>query len=338
MSLSSQSTTMKTVCRMLFFALAGMTGLAFGPVQKSIPHLVLVMEGVNVRLQPQVDGLRDGLEELKYVRGENLAWKLVEGGTQDELRSKLKSLIQLEKVDLLVTLGTSETAIAKEIAPHFPIVFLPASNPIKSGFVQSLARPGANLTGLTFFTDSQSVGKQLQIFKQVVPSLRKVWAVFDDRMKSAATRESSNRLTTVAPWLGIELAAQPVTSTDEAARKISSLSSSGMSSGVFVLCSGLFKQLDGLVLAAMKRKLPLFGCNAFQVAEQNVLVSYAPDLYFLGYRGASFVDRMLKGAKPRDLPVETPRKFELVINNKTAGEIGLRIAPEILMLADRVFK
>jgi putative ABC transport system substrate-binding protein len=329
---------MKTICRSLFFALAGMMGLALGPIQKSIPQLGLVMEGVNVRLQPQVDGLRDGLEELKYVRGENLEWKLVEGGTQDELRSKLKGLIQLQKVDLLVTLGTSETAIAKEVAPHLPILFLPASNPIKSGFVQSLARPGTNLTGLTFFTDSQGVGKQLEVFKQVVPSLRKVWTVFDDRMKSSANRESSKRLTAVAPWLGIELAEQPVTSTDEASRKIASLSGAEMSSGVFILCSGLFKHLEGLVSAAMKRKLPLFGCNAFQVAEQNVLLSYAPDLYSLGYRGAWFVDRILKGAKPRDLPVETPRKFELVINNKTAGDIGLRIAPEILMLADRVFK
>ena len=92
-----------------------------------------------------------------------------------------------------------------------------------------------------------------------------------------------------------------------------------MSAGVFVFCSGLFKDVEGLAAAATKRKLPLFGCNAFQVAEQNVLLSYAPDLYSLGYRGAWFVDRILKGAKPQDLPVETPRKFELVINNKVAA-------------------
>ena len=127
-------------------------------------------------------------------------------------------------------------------------------------------------------------------------------------------------------------------STAEAARKIASLANPGMSAGVFVYCSGLFKDVEGLAAAATKRKLPLFGCNAFQVAEQNVLLSYAPDLYSLGYRGAWFVDRILKGAKPQDLPVETPRKFELVINNKTAVDIGLKIPPEMLMLADRVFR
>src|SRR5688500_11698438 len=180
---------MKTGCRILFFTLAGMMGLALGPVQKSIPQLGVVMEGVNVRLQPQVDGLRDGLEELKYVRGENLEWKLAEGATQEELRSKLKALIQLQKVDLLVTLGSSETAIVKETAANIPTVFLPAADPIKSGFVRSLARPGTNITGLTSVTDSQSLGKQLEVYKQVVPSLRKVWIVFDDRIKSVVTSE-----------------------------------------------------------------------------------------------------------------------------------------------------
>jgi putative ABC transport system substrate-binding protein len=84
--------------------------------------------------------------------------------------------------------------------------------------------------------------------------------------------------------------------------------------------------------------LPLFGCNAFQVAEQNVLLSYAPDLYSLGYRGAWFVDRIFKGTKPQDLPVEVPRKFELVVNNRIAGEIGVKIPAGMLMLTDRVFR
>jgi putative tryptophan/tyrosine transport system substrate-binding protein len=129
-----------------------------------------------------------------------------------------------------------------------------------------------------------------------------------------------------------------VTSTEEAARKILSLSYPATSGGIFVFCSGLFKSLEELARVATKQKLPLFGCNAFQVAEQNVLISYAPDLYSLGYRGAWFVDRIFKGTKPQDLPVETPRRFELVVNNKIAGEIGLKIPPGMLMLADRVFR
>jgi len=331
--------TTKTVCCMLLLALAAAMGLGIGPAKKPGPlHVAIVMEGRNIRLQPQVNGLRDGLEELKYIEGENLNWQRIDGGSNEELRGTLKSLLQRQRVDVLVTLGTTETNIAKDIAPSTPMVFLPAADPVKSGFVRSLASPGTNLTGLTFFTDSENLGKQLEVFKQVVPSLDRVGVLFDGRLKSPALGESWKRLAVVASWLGIHLIELPVTSSAEASRKIASLPNPAMRGGVFVFCSGLFKDAEGLAAAAMKRKLPLFGCNAFQVAEQNVLLSYAPDLYSLGYRGAWFVDRIFKGAKPQDLPVETPRKFELVINSKVASEIGLKIAPEMLMLADRVFR
>jgi putative tryptophan/tyrosine transport system substrate-binding protein len=329
----------KTFCRLLFLTLAALTGLGIGPGQSpGTRYVVIVMEGRNVRLQPQINGLRDGLEELKYVEGENLNLRRVDGETREELRANLKSLLQIRRFDAIVPLGTTETNVAKEVAPNIPTVFLPAADPVKSGFVHSLASPGTNLTGLTFFTDSENLGKQLEVFKQVVPSLNKVGVLFDGRLKLAGFGENWKRLTVVASWLGINLTELPVTSSVEVSRKVAALPNSGMSGGVFVFCSGLFKDVEGLAAAATKRKLPLFGCNAFQVAEQNVLLSYAPDLYSLGYRGAWFVDRIFKGARPQDLPVETPRKFELVINNKTAGEVGVRIPPEMLMLADRVFR
>jgi ABC-type uncharacterized transport system substrate-binding protein len=327
-----------TFWHMVFFSLAAMLALGMGPAQKrDTLDVVIVMEGRNIRLQPQVNGLRDGLEELKYIEGENLNWQRIDG-TSEELRANLKLLLQRQRMDVLVTLGTTETNVAREIAPNIPMVFLPAADPVRSGFVHSLASPGTNLTGLTFFTGSENLGKQLEVFKQVVPSLDKVGILFDARLKPSALSESWRRLAVVATWLGIHLIEWPVTSSAEAARKISSLPNPAMSGGVFVFCSGMFKDAEGLAAAATKRKLPLFGCNAFQVAEQNVLLSYAPDLYSLGYRGAWFVDRIFKGAKPQDLPVETPRKFELVINNRVASEIGLKIAPEMLMLADRVFR
>lgn len=327
------------ICRIFFLVLAAMIGLGMGPAKKpGLLHVVIVMEGRNIRLQPQINGLRDGLEELKYAQGENLIWQRIDGRTSEELRANLESLLQRQPVDVLVTLGTTETNVAKDVAPKIPMVFLPAADPVKSGFVRSLASPGTNLTGLTFFTGNENVGKQLEVFKQVVPSLNGVGVLFDARLKSSAFAESWKRLVVVASWLGIHLTEVPLMSAAEVSKKIVSLPSPANSSGLFVLCSGLFKDAGEIAAAAIKRKLPLFGCNAFQVAEQNVLLSYAPDLYSLGYRGAWFVDRILKGAKPQDLPVETPRKFELVINNKVAGEIGLKIAPEMLMLADRVFR
>ncbi len=329
----------KTNWRLFILALAGMIGLGMGPVQTpSILRVVMVMEGRNIRLQPQINGLRDGLEELNYIEGENLNLRQVDGSTNEELRANLKSLLQIRRSDIIVPLGTSETVVAREVAPDIPMVFLPAADPVNSGFVHSLASPGTNLTGLTFFTGSENLGKQLEVFKQVVPSLDKVGILVDGRLKSAVLTESWKRLAVVASWLGIRLIELPVTFTAEASRKIASLPNLARNTGVFVFCSGLFKDAEDLSTAATNRKLPLFGCNSFQVAEQNVLLSYAPDLYSLGYRGAWFVDRIFKGAKPQDLPVETPRKFELVINNKIAGEIGLKISPEILMLADRVFR
>jgi putative tryptophan/tyrosine transport system substrate-binding protein len=330
---------MKSSCRTVLLLLAALTGLGLGPGSTPGPlRVMIVMEGSNIRLQPQINGLRDGLEEFGYAEGENLHWQQVEGGTQDELRANLKSRLEKQPVDVIIALGTTETNVAKEIAPKIPTVFLPAADPVKSGFVRSLASPGTYLTGLSFFMGSESVGKQLEVFKQFVPALRKVGVVFDSRLKSAGLSDSWNRFAAVAAWLGVSLTELPVTSTAEASRKIVSLPHRGTGAGIFVFCSGLFKSLAEMAAAATKEKLPLFGCNAFQVAEQNVLLSYAPDLYSLGYRGAWFVDRIFKGTKPQDLPVETPRKFELVVNNRVAGEIGLKIPPGMLMLTDRVFR
>ncbi|HEY7319178.1 MAG TPA: ABC transporter substrate-binding protein [Candidatus Binatia bacterium] len=330
---------MRASRHIFFLTLAAIMGLGIGPVQKPAPlRVMIVMEGRNIKLQPQVNGLRDGLEELKYVEGENLNWQQIDGGTSDEIRANLGAALERQRMDVLVTLGTTETSVAKEVAPNIPTVFLPAADPVKSGFARSLSSPGANLTGLTFFTDAENLGKQLEVFKQVVPSLNKVGVLFDARLKSSAFSASWKRFSVVASWLGIHLSELPVMSSAETGSQIAALPNPAMSAGIFVFCSGLFKDVEGAAAAAMKRKLPLFGCNAFQVAEQNVLLSYAPDLYSLGYRGAWFVDRIFKGARPRDLPVETPRRFELVINSKVASETGLKISPGMLMLADRVFR
>jgi ABC-type uncharacterized transport system substrate-binding protein len=232
---------------MVFFSLAAMLALGIGPAQKrDTLDVVIVMEGHNIRLQPQVNGLRDGLEELKYVEGESLNWQRIDGGTSEELRANLKSLLQRQRVDVLVTLGTTETNVAKDIAPKIPMVFLPAADPVKSGFVHSLASPGTNLTGLTFFTDSENLGKQLEVFKQVIPSLDKVGVLFDGRLRSSALTESWNRFAVVASWLRIHLSEMPVTSVAQASNKIASLPNPAMRAGVFVFCSGLFKDAEGL--------------------------------------------------------------------------------------------
>jgi putative ABC transport system substrate-binding protein len=214
---------------------------------------------------------------------------------------------------------------------------MPATDPVQSGFVSSLAAPRTNLTGLTYFIDSESVGKQLEIFKQIVPSLRQVVALTDGRPNGGMNDQLRARLKLTAARLGVELSELAASSTAGASNDLMSIFKRAAGAGVFVVCTGLFRSLGDLAAAAAKLRAPLFGCSAAQVAEQKVLMTYAPDLYAIGYRGAWYVDRILKGARPHTLAVETPRKFDLVINRKTAQEIGLKVPPELLMLADRVF-
>jgi putative ABC transport system substrate-binding protein len=255
----------------------------------------------------------------------------------ERLRARLRDAIQRDAVDVIVTLGTAETAIAKDVTSRLPIVFLPAGDPLESGFVRSLATPETNLTGLTFFTGGENIGKQLETFKHVIPAIRHVAVLVDGRQHSGISSRFTKGLRSIASWLGIDLIEKPVTASAEAAQAITALYRQGNSTGVFIVCTGLFRDLESLAAVAIKRRMPLFGCSAAQVAEQKVLMTYAPDLYAMGYRGAWFVDRILRGAKPQALPVETPWKFELVINRTTAQQIGVTIPREILALSDRVF-
>jgi putative ABC transport system substrate-binding protein len=304
--------------------------------QAMLHRVVVLVTGGPTLIPPQLRGLRDGLEEAGYIEGKNLAIDLLQGEDYKSLDASLKRLMH-HRIDAIVTASAAETSIARGITNEIPIIFMPAGNPVALGFVKSLSKPGTNLTGLTFFRDFEDTGKQLQVFKQVVPALRKVTTFYDGRKENVFSSSSLEALKRVAAHLGIQLSEKPVASISEAERAIKLLPRT-TTSGVFLICGPMFRSLEKIAAIAVQKRLPLFGCAASQVAEENVLLTYAPDLYNMGYRGAWYVDRILKGAKPQDLPVENPAKFELTINLKTANEIGLTIPPDVLMLADRVFQ
>lgn len=283
---------------------------------------------------PQLKGLRDGLQEAGYIEGKNLILDLIVRKSHDGLRAVAHDYIK-QRVDAIVTTGGAETAIVKEATDKIPIIFMPAGEPVRSGFVRSLASPGTNLTGLTFYTDLEANGKQLEVFKEVVLGLRRVVVLYDNRKENPTPAMSLAAVRKVAAHLALQLVEIPVKSVAETEKTVSSLSKETMS-GVFIICGSLFSALKKIATIAIKKRLPLFGCGASQVAEERVLLTYAPDLYYIGYRGAWYVDRILKGAKPQHLPVETPTKFELVINLDTAKKIGLTIPPEVLIRADKV--
>ncbi len=322
---------MKTGLFLLFILLA--TSSFAGQRQ---PHVVILGIGKSATGLPQVRGLYDGLEEAGYLNGKNVNIENVRAEQADQLRDRLSGVVR-KTPDVIVATSANEAAIAKQVTSKTPIVFVPAIDPVGMGFVKSRARPSGNLTGLSFTRDVEDNGKQLAVFKQIAPALRKVMMFYDGQ---PATRTSSAILASVnrvAQNLKIQLGQNPAASAVDAAQILHSMPAKAVDA-VFLICSATFRGMTPLANRAAEKAVPLFGCTTTQVAEEGALMTYTPDIYYIGYRGAWYVDRILKGARPEELPVETPTKFELVINLKVSRRIGLTIPPEILILADKVFQ
>ncbi len=302
--------------------------------EKQAPHIALLRIGKQDVILPQVRGLYDGLEEAGYVEGKSLIIQNIRAENSDRLRAQLTDLAR-QKIDVIVATSANETTVARQVTSKIPIIFIPAIDPVGMGFVKSRARPDANLTGLSFTRGVDDSGKQLAVFKQIVPAMRRVTMFYDGQPMthtSPAIIESAHR---VAAKLKLELLQQAASSPVDAAHILHI--SNKITDGIFLICSATFRGLKPLADRAAEKRLPLFGCTATQVAEEGALMTYSPDIYYIGYRGAWYVDRILKGARPEQLPVEAPTRFELAVNLKTSRRIGLAIPPEILILVDKVF-
>jgi len=284
--------------------------------------------------RPQLQGLRDELKETGYIDGRNLRLDMRQLRSAEELRSLAKEFVK-HNVHVVVTTGNVETEVAKQIIRQLPIVFMPASDPISAGFVKSFARPGTNLTGIALIRDLDSYGKQLEVFKETVPSLSKLAVLYDARANASPYAQGLGQLKKVASRLFIAIDERPIREIWEAEKAVASLSKNTVD-GVFVLCSSLFGSgPEAIIARAIERKLPLFSCSW---THQGALVSFALDLYQVGRRGGWYVTRILNGAKPADLPVEVPLRYELTINLKTANAIGLEIPATVLQRADKVIR
>ena len=286
---------------------------------------------------PQIEGLRAGLKEAGYVEKKTLVLDIAAKETYEELRPIAKAYVE-KKLDVIVALGSTAPLLAKALTETIPIVFVGASDPIASGLVKSLARPEANVTGVARATDLEMQGKRLEIFKDAVPSSRRVAVLFNARGENPLHAESLKLLHKVAPALGLKLIEKPVKSPADIDRTLSTISKDS-TDGLFIICASIFRDsLKKLADFALGKRLPLSTCGARHVSDDGALLNYGADDYRLGLRGAWYVDRILKGAKPAELPVEQPTKFEFVINLKTAKQIGLTIPPNVLARADRVIR
>jgi putative tryptophan/tyrosine transport system substrate-binding protein len=317
----------------VFFVLIFANLLEAQPTTKIYRLGVLAPPG-KVEERAHIKGLRAGLKEAGYLEGKNLLLDLPNVTTYDELRPIARDYAE-KKINIIVTQGGTSTVIAQKLAANIPIVFVwGITDPKEVGLVDSLARPGTNITGITSFTGADIHGKRLELFKDAVPKLRRITVLYNDRGESLGHRKSLTVIRNIAPKLGLKPTERGIKSASEAIESIASVNKEN-TDAIFIISSGLFYEPCGTIIAmAVEKRLALYGCGA----EQGSLLSYEPDGYRTGQRGAWYVDNILKGTKPADLPVEQPTKFELVINLKTAKQIGLTIPPNVLARADRVIR
>jgi putative tryptophan/tyrosine transport system substrate-binding protein len=282
----------------------------------------------------RVEAFRQSLRKLGYVEGKNIfiEWRSADGKL-DRLPARAAELVHL-KVDIIVTGGRSATRAAKEATSTIPIVMTQETDPVANGFVASLARPGGNITGLSTLAPELS-GKQLELMKEIIPKLSRV-AVFG----SSTSPGNAQLLTEVelaARAFKVQLQYLDVLDPKDIETAFRA-ASNGRVDGVLVLNSAVFSsRRTQLVDLALKSRLPAIYWSS-DFVEDGGLMTYSTSVTDLNRRAATYVDKILKGAKPTDLPVEQPTKFELVINLKTAKQIGLTIPPNVLARADRVIK
>jgi putative ABC transport system substrate-binding protein len=282
----------------------------------------------------RTDAFRQGLRELGYVEGKNIVveYRYPEG-KPDRLPALATELVHL-KVDVIITSGPSVTRAAKEATVTIPIVMTNDNDPVGNGFVASLARPGGNITGLSTLGRELS-GKRLELLKQIVPRLSR--AAVLGTSTSPGNAQNLKEMELAAEVLAVKLqyldalAPKDIETAFRAAR-------TGRAEAILVLDSSVFgAQRTQIVGLAAKSRLPaIYHRSGF--VEAGGLMSYGVSFTDMDRPAATYVDRILKGAKPADLPVEQPKKFEFIINLKAAKQIGLTIPPNVLVRADKVIR
>jgi putative tryptophan/tyrosine transport system substrate-binding protein len=283
----------------------------------------------------RVEAFRQRLRELGYVEGQNITieyrWA---DGKFEQLSDLAVELVRL-KVDLIVAVVTQASLAAKQATGTIPIVMIGVSDPVGSGLILSLARPGANITGTSSMT-AEIVGKQLELFKETLPKISRVAALWNPAnpiFQAIQLKEAE----VAAKSLGVQLRILEARGPDEIDRAFAAVARE-RTRALLVLNDPVFtahrKRIADL---SARHRLPTVS-GTLEYPEAGGLMAYGPSFPEMYKRAAYYVDRILKGTKPADLPVEQPMKFELIINLKTAKQIGLTIPPEVLARANRLIK
>ena len=310
--------------------LLGAPGRAFPQKSEKLPRIGVLVSATPPH--PFADAFRRGLRPLGYVEGENIAieWRYTEGQS-DRAAALARELVQLG-VDVIVAHFTPAVRAAMVATQTIPIVMAPAGAPVQSGFVDSLAHPGGNVTGLSAM-DAELGGKRLQLLREVIPNLARVAALASSVSTDPFSRPFVDDMQAAATIAGIQLVPVPVNGPNDFENAFAAMTKAEAQA---VIVQGLFDQHRKIIIElAAKHHLPVMSGNR-ETAAAGGLISYSAKFAALYERAALYVDKILKGAKAADLPVEQPTSFEMVVNIKTARALGLTTSPLLLAEADEV--
>jgi putative ABC transport system substrate-binding protein len=314
---------------MIIFILGSVEGVVNAQPTGKIPKIGILADFVT----PQLDALRQGLRDLGYIEGQNLLieYRYAEG-RHERIPELVAELLDL-KTDLILTSGPI-TPNAAKIIKDVPVVFSISGDPVEAGIVASLARPGGNMTGMTFFA-SVLAGKRVELLKEAVPGTARIGVLANPNHagESLEFRETE----TAAKAMSVSIQRHTAQAADDFAGAFNAIAKQR--------ATAIITFPDALMLAHRKEiaefavKLRVASVGGWsQFADAGGLMTYGPNLFNSFKRLAFYIDKILKGSKPADLPVEQPTNLELVVNLKTAKQIGVSIPPSVLARADRVIK
>src|SRR5712691_11404084 len=297
-------------------------------------HRIGYLLGTTREQEPYVEGFLEGMRALGYVEGQNLVmeYRYAEG-QYERLPALAAELVRL-KVDVLLVVSTPAALAAKQATTTIPIVMMGGGDPVGSGLVASLARPGGNVTGLATL-DPEVVGKQLEFLKDVLPTVSRVAILWNPANPAHAlmVREAD----VAAQTLGVQLHRVEARGPEAFDRAFAAMTSAHAGALLVLGDAMFFEHRRRLIELAATSRLPTMH-NVREFVEAGGLICYGVSQPDQWRRAATYVDKILKGAKPADLPVEQPTKFELIINLKTAEALGLTIPPTLLFQADEVIQ
>jgi putative ABC transport system substrate-binding protein len=316
--------------------LGGAAALPFGAhaQQPGKARIGLLARSSAASISPLLDSFRKGLRDLGWVEGENLGIEYQFGnGELARLPELAEALVRL-KVGVIVTVDTPPTQAAKAATDTIPIVIAVSADPVGAGLVASLARPGGNVTGLSLLAPDTDQ-KNLEIVREAIPNTRRVAIIWDPNNRGMTLRHEA--IKAAAAKLGMDLQSMAVPGSGELAGALTA-AVQNPPDALMVLSPIYAAYRKEIIEFAARTRLPLIFDTRGLAGEPGALLSYGADLSVLFLRAATYVDKILKGAKPGDLPIEQPTKFELAINLKTARALGLTIPPTLLIRADEVIE